>query len=660
MELLQKFINKLLGSKLKNYAPRWIILGIDIFIAGFSYSVLWIFRESVGHNQAGYFALKLTVILILYIAASVIYKTYHGVVRFTSLNDLKRLGYSTMFVLISFELISLVMNFYVISNDAITNKQLWPKFNLWVPPIFVAITFTFQILFRLVIRAVFEYFKLGAYTSSINSNGKKQRVFILGSDYDSLLLTSSILSDGNSPFLPVAYVTFNNADAGKSLGGIPIINGANGLRKYSASFDSETLLIYRSQIKSSPKSFFDNLIAESIEILVVSSFKRYEDDEKESVVPRVDKIKIDDLLWRDVIYLDKSKYRNCYNGKAVMVTGGAGSIGSEIVRQLCMLGCSKILVVDVAESPIFELMFELKRSFPTANLIPYIGDVVNRKIMESFFKEHNPNIVFHAAAYKHVPLMEGQPSTAIYNNIGGTRNMADISVEFNVEKFIMVSTDKAVNPTNVMGATKRASEIYIQSLNSKLAAKANGGNNYTRFITTRFGNVLGSNGSVVPLFKRQIEMGGPVTVTHREITRYFMTIPEACSLVLEAGAAGNGGEIFVFDMGEPVKIYDLAEKMIRIAGKKPNRDIEIIETGLRPGEKLYEELLASSENTIPTENPKIMVAKVRDYDFEEVTPMINALINSSYFNELSMTSVKLLKKLIPEYVSHNSKFEQLD
>ncbi len=661
MGTLQKIVHFLLKSRFKNYVPRWVILFFDLVIVISSYSLLWVFRQSVGHNQGGFFMLKLCIITGLYILSSYVYKTYHGVVRFTSLNDLRRLGYSSIFVLIIYEAVSVVSNLYIVDHLHEIYPDVMPRFNYWVPPILIAIIFTFQILFRFIIRAVFEYFKLGAYTDSIQINeggDKKKRVFILGSDYDSLLLTSSILADANSIFEPVGFVTFNGADIGKRLGNLPIVNGSNGLRKYAQSFNAETLLIYRSQIKTSPKEFFDNCIADSIEILVVNSFHKFEDDDKESVVPRVDKIKIDDLLWRDVIYLEKSKFSNCYANKVIMITGGAGSIGSELVRQLCSLNCSKIVIVDAAESPMFDLMFELNRFCNANNVIPFVGDVVNRKVMDSLFKEHRPDVVFHAAAYKHVPLMELQPSTAILNNIGGSKTIADICVKYNVSKFVMVSTDKAVNPTNVMGATKRAAEIYIQTLNTKL--KREGNENSTRFITTRFGNVLGSNGSVVPLFKKQIEKGGPVTVTHKDITRYFMTIPEACSLVLEAGAVGEGGEIFVFDMGEAVKIYDLAEKMIRLAGKKPHKDIKIVETGLRPGEKLYEELLANSENTIPTENKKIMRAKVREYNYEDICPQINALINASQYTELGLTSVKLLKKLIPEYLSHNSVYEKLD
>ena len=657
MKKLLHHINEFLNSNLRSYVPRWIILFIDLAIAAGAYTILWYFRESAGHNQAGYFGLKLVTIILLYFAASIIFKTYHGVVRFTSLNDLRRLGYSTLIVLFAFESISAVWNYFILSDNNLNVNNL-PLFNYWVPPIFGAIAFTFQILFRFTIRAVFEYFKLGAYQTSVNRTSNKQRVFILGSDYDSLLLTSSILSDSNSMFEPVAYVTFNNSAAGKSLGGLQIVNGANGLRKYAATFGAETLLIYRSQIKSTPKSFFDNCIAESIEILVVNSFAKFEDSEKEAVVPRIDKIKIDDLLWRDVIYLDKSEHKEMFSNKTIMVTGGAGSIGSEIVRQLCLLNCARIVVIDAAESPMYELWFEIKRTQCNSELIPLIGDVTSKTVMKQFFEKYRPNIVYHAAAYKHVPLMELQPAIAIYNNIGGTKNLAGLSVSYGVEKFIMISTDKAVNPTNVMGATKRASEIYIQTLNNKLVA--DGIINPTQFVTTRFGNVLGSNGSVVPLFKKQIEKGGPITVTHRDITRYFMTIPEASSLVLEASCTGTGGQIYVFDMGEPVKIYDLAEKMIRLAGKKPNRDIEIQETGLRPGEKLYEELLANSENTIPTENKKIMIAKVRTYDFADIEPKIDKLIEASQTSGSTFVIVKLLKNLIPEYISHNSVFEQLE
>ncbi len=657
MKKLLFYLNELLNSRLKSYVPRWVILFFDLAIAAGAYTLLWVFRESVGHKQSGFFALKIVIVMLLYFASSMIYKTYHGVIRFTSLNDLRRVAYSNLLVFISFEVLSFVWNFFIFTDESYYTS-VFPHFNYWVPPIFTAITFTFQILFRFIIRAIFEYFKLGAYQNGLHRSSNKQRVFVLGSDYDSLLLTSSILSDANSAFEPVAYVALNNLDAGKTLGALPIINGANGLRKYALNFGAETLLIYRSQIKTTPTEFFNNCIADSIQILVVNSFAKFEDSEKESVVPRIDRIKIDDLLWRDVIYLDKSEHKNAFKDKTILVTGGAGSIGSELVRQLCMLNCDQIVVVDEAESPMYELWFELKRANCNAGLIPLIGNVTDKTTMALIFDKYKPNIVFHAAAYKHVPLMEMQPCVAIYNNIGGTKNMADLSVAFNVEKFIMVSTDKAVNPTNVMGATKRACEIYIQTLNNKLVA--GGVVNSTQFITTRFGNVLGSNGSVVPLFKKQIEKGGPVTVTHKDITRYFMTIPEACSLVLEASCTGKGGHIYIFDMGEAVKIYDLAEKMIRLAGKKPHRDIAIVETGLRPGEKLFEELLASSENTIPTANKKIMIAKVREYMFDEIDSRINKLIEASQTSGSDFITVKLLKNLIPEYVSHNSVFERLD
>ena len=350
-------------------------------------------------------------------------------------------------------------------------------------------------------------------------------------------------------------------------------------------------------------------------------------------------------------------------GKKILVTGAAGSIGSEMVRQLVQFKPALIILCDKAETPMHELWLEMQEKYPNAPVKPYIGDICDRVRMEHLFEVYNPEIVFHAAAYKHVPLMEENPSVAILNNVLGTRILAELSVNYNVEKFVMISTDKAVNPTNVMGASKRISEIFIQSLFKHLYpsedAMLQSGQKPTMFITTRFGNVLGSNGSVIPRFKNQILNGGPITVTHPEITRYFMTIPEACQLVIEAGVMGMGGEIFVFDMGEPVRVVDLAEKMIRLSGKQPGVDIDIVFTGLRPGEKLFEELLSNKENTLPTYHEKILIAKVMEYDFDLINQKIERLLVSAS-KHYTYETVALMKDLVPEFISNNSSFESLD
>jgi FlaA1/EpsC-like NDP-sugar epimerase len=367
-------------------------------------------------------------------------------------------------------------------------------------------------------------------------------------------------------------------------------------------------------------------------------------------------INIEDLLEREVIKIHNEAIYSALKGKKILVTGAAGSIGSELVRQLFNYRPSVVILCDKAETPMHEFVLELQEKHKSANIIPYLGDICDRQRMEHLFEVYNPQIVFHAAAYKHVPLMEDNPSIAVLNNVGGTRNLAELAVANNVEKFVMVSTDKAVNPTNVMGASKRVAEIFTQSYYRHLTGEVHDADNtVTRFVTTRFGNVLGSNGSVLPRFKKQLEKGGPITVTHPDITRYFMTIPEACQLVIEAGVMGQGGEIFVFDMGKPVKIVDLARKVIKLAGKEPDRDIKIEYTGLRPGEKLYEELLSSAESTRPTYHEKILIADVRQYDFATVEKKVTRLVNSARLH-YTLETVQLIKDIVPEFVSSNAAY----
>ena len=401
-------------------------------------------------------------------------------------------------------------------------------------------------------------------------------------------------------------------------------------------------------------------IENNIRILTTPYFSNYdpqnEDKNDKQHIGAIESIKVEDLLERPTININTENVRNILSNKVVLITGAAGSIGSEIVRQVATHQPSGIILLEIAESPLHDLMMEIKPLFPTIKFIHVIADVRNMTMLEPIFKEYNPDVVFHAAAYKHVPLMEDFPPQAILTNVWGTKNIADLSVKYGVQRFIKVSTDKAVNPTNIMGASKRIAEIYVQSLFLKLAKE---NQHCTKFITTRFGNVLGSNGSVVPFFKKQIAQGGPITVTHPDIIRYFMTIPEASSLVLEAATLGNGGEIFVFDMGQPVKISDLAKNMIRLAGYVPGKDIEIVYTGLRPGEKLYEELLNQKELTIPTTNEKIMVAKVREYDFDKISMSIEQLILSAQEGKIFPT-VQLMKDIVPEYKSKNSIYEKLD
>ena len=416
-------------------------------------------------------------------------------------------------------------------------------------------------------------------------------------------------------------------------------------------------LLFDSKSKNLMQSgFADFFIKNDIPLLAMNRVAEFDQDkEDKNISTFIKEVQIEDLLGRDPIVLNNPMVSEHIKGSCVLITGACGSIGSEIVRQVANYGASKIVLFDQAETPMHDLALEMGKGYPGADIELFMGDVRNRERVEEAFKAFHPRYVFHAAAYKHVPMMEINPTEAILANVRGTRNVADLALKYDVYKFVMISTDKAVNPTNVMGCTKRLAEIYCQSL--YFDAQKQG--KKTQFITTRFGNVLGSNGSVIPLFRKQIAAGGPVTVTHKEIIRYFMTIPEACSLVLEAGCMGSGGEIYIFDMGEPVKIYDLARRMISLAGLKPEVDIKIDEIGLRPGEKLYEELLNDKEKTTATVNKKIMIAKVKTYDYQDVCAKIENIISLAASGE-THAMIYAMKEFVPEYKSQHSNFESID
>jgi FlaA1/EpsC-like NDP-sugar epimerase len=439
----------------------------------------------------------------------------------------------------------------------------------------------------------------------------------------------------------------------------------DGSKIYSADFAELEMLIHNFSIDNviiTIKSLSPDIKSEVVDICLRNQVKV-------SMVPSVDKwvkgelsinqikeINIEDLLERETIKLEDKNLERQLRGNRICITGAAGSIGSELVRQIVQYNPGSLILIDQAESPLFEIDRQTKLVDHHFQVVSYIADITNSERIRSIFREHTPDIIFHAAAYKHVPMMEGNPSEAITCNILGTKILADLAIEFGVKKFVMISTDKAVNPTNVMGCSKRIAEIYVQSLNKYLE---NVSTNHTAFVTTRFGNVMGSNGSVIPLFKKQIEQGGPVTVTHPEITRYFMTIPEACRLVLEAGAMGKGGEIFIFDMGQSVKILDLAKRMIWLSGFEPGKDIDIVFSGLREGEKLYEELLNTRENTIKTHHDKIMIAKVQEYSYAEIDKFID-LFHELVHDRNELKMVTLMKELVPEFKSNYSRYEVLD
>lgn len=629
---------------MKNYVPRWIIFSIDLLIVAIAFTVLWLFRDTFAAEKAVFYEYKLLMVLVFYSISAIVFRTHRGVVRYSTMHDLKRISFASLLASSLFLAVTLFVNFTQYWDDTI------PDLHIWFPIVLGFVIIAGQLLLRFIIKTIFEMFE-GALM------GKKRRVFVLGTESHSVHLATHMMSESSYPYKPVAFITFDKSKSGKSVSGLPILFANESMSHLMEEYNVGTMLIDKTELEVLPKEFYDKCIIEGLELLTVNLFSKYDNGDGEKP-PQIDKIRIEDLLGRNTIDLNKEAIAHHFDNQTVLITGAAGSIGSELCRQILQFKCKKLILVDQAESPLNDLWLELTAKNTVTEIKSIVANIANELRMRQIFECTLPSVVFHAAAYKHVPLMENHPSTAVITNVSGTRICADLSVEFGVKRFVMISTDKAVNPTNVMGATKRAAEIYIQSLYNKIVKE--GSENPTNFVTTRFGNVLGSNGSVVPLFKRQIEAGGPVTVTHKEITRFFMTIPEACSLVMEAGCTGHGGEIYVFDMGEAIKIYDLAEKMIRLSNKVPGRDIKIVETGLRPGEKLYEELLANSEDTMPTYHKKIMIAKVRPYAYSYVEPAINEMVELAEKFTVPKEVVIRLKLLIPEFVSQQSEYCELD
>ena len=490
------------------------------------------------------------------------------------------------------------------------------------------------------------------YLESINQKKESRKVVVVGDSQQAVITKKALDRDEKINYKVVAFVILERAFKNHRIEGVKVFHKLSRLNEVLEEFDPNVLILSGEDLKTKEKdALVETCLHANVDVLNVPPMSNWINGELS--FNQFKKIRIEDLLGRDPINLDKAKIENQIHGKNVLVTGAAGSIGSGLVRQILKFQPKKIFLLDQAESPIYELEIELREKHKSTDFEVVIADVRNNKRIERVFEAFKPNIVFHAAAYKHVPLMENNPSEAILTNVLGTKNVVDWAVKYKAEKFVLISTDKAVNPTNVMGASKRLAEIYVQSLQAVLDQDS------TKIITTRFGNVLGSNGSVIPLFRKQILSGGPVTVTHPEVTRYFMTIPEACQLVLEAGAMGNGGEIFLFDMGESVKIVDLAKKMIKLSGLELGKDIQLTFTGLRPGEKLYEELLTIDENNLPTHHGKIMIGKVREYNFDNINLELNELVEL-FASQDNLKIVAKMKEIVPEYRSNNSEFEKLD
>jgi FlaA1/EpsC-like NDP-sugar epimerase len=471
---------------------------------------------------------------------------------------------------------------------------------------------------------------------------------IIGAGESGIIAKRSLDRDTETKHNVIGFVDDNTTKVGKKLEGVNIYHSDKLPELLEKNNISNVILAIQNLNPTRKREFIEICLNNNTKIMNVPPVMKWINGELS--FKQIKDIQIEDLLEREVITLDKEKIKNEISNKTVLITGASGSIGGELVRQISNFSPKKVILVDQAETPLFHMELECHEQSQSDMYEVVIADIRNEKRMNTIFRTFKPDVVYHAAAYKHVPMMENNPSESILTNVKGTKVIADLSIDHSVDKFIQISTDKAVNPTNVMGASKRIAEIYIQTINKK---------GKTKFITTRFGNVLGSNGSAIPLFRKQIENGGPITITHPEVTRYFMTIPEACQLVLEAGAMGKGGEIFIFDMGKSIKMVDIANKMVQLSGLKLGRDIQIAYTGLRPGEKLYEELLNDEENTIPTHHPQIMIAKVKSYEEHIISPQIDQLI-SLFDSQDNYGIVKKMKEIVPEFKSKNSVYEKLD
>ncbi len=622
---------------IRRNAPRWLILLIDLNISIFSILIAYFLRFNFAipagyFNENDYSSLYwvLPLVLIIRFISFVVSRVYAGIIRYTGTRDTERI----LIVIFSGTLVLALIN---IISRFIAGSYIIPFSVLGID--FLSNVFL-MVAFRLFVKAIyFEY--------SRNSKLKKN-VIIYGISDIALITKRTLIKDSESNFKVVAFIDDEKAGAGKKLDGLNIFSSDKLLRLLEY-YDVSILIFADKNINPDKKSrLIDICFEHDVKVLTLPDVNSWINGELS--IKQIRKFKIEDLLERPPIKLDDEKIKRDTLNKVILVTGAAGSIGSEMVKQLLRFNPKKIIIFDQAETPLYELELELREKYHFDRFEIVIGNITNDYRMRKVFESYKPAVVYHAAAYKHVPMMENNPAEAVRANILGTKTVADLALEFGVNKFVMISTDKAVNPTNVMGASKRIAEIYTQSLNSK---------NKTKFITTRFGNVLGSNGSVINRFRKQIEKGGPVTVTHPEITRYFMTIPEACQLVLEAGAMGNGGEIFVFDMGKSVKIAEMAKKMIQLSGLEIGKDIQINFTGLRVGEKLYEELLNDKENTMPTHHPKIMIGKVKEYNFNEISKEISVLIDMIPDHD-NFEIVRKMKEIVPEFVSQNSDYEVID
>jgi len=618
-------------SNAHRYASKWLVLAIDVVLIVISFILSYIIRFNLTLNfDTDRLLLQIPLIAGISLLAFLFTGSYKGVVRHTGVRDVYNIFNAIC-------LASIMAIFFVIIN-----RQMGMLQDFTIP---LSIIIIHSLIGFIALTASRYMFKT-LYSNMMKTFTIMKNVIIYGAG-EAGILTYNALSSTNSQAKVIGYVDDDNKKVGKSINGIRVYSKDNLSEHFLQKRNVSEIIVSISNIDHYRlRDLVESLVDYPVQVKIVPPVEDWINGELK--ISQIKQVQIEDLLNRVPIQIKNSKIADQLKDQVVMVTGGAGSIGSEIVRQIARFNYKSLIIVDQAESSLYDLQQELKQN-GYHNFIPIVADIRDKNRINTYFQEYKPTMVFHAAAYKHVPLMEYNAYEAIRVNIAGTKMLVDLALAHEVDKFVFVSTDKAVNPTNVMGASKRIAEMYISCMHQM---------NTTKFITTRFGNVLGSNGSVIPLFKKQISKGGPLTVTHKDITRYFMTIPEASQLVLEAAAMGQGGEIFIFDMGKSVRIFDLAKNMIKLSGLRFPEDIDIKITGLRPGEKLHEELLATGENTLPTYHKKIMISKVRELDYNDVRSKIDELCVSNMF--FSGDTVKLMKEIVPEFVSNNSEFCQLD